>query len=192
MSYMDMVKKWLFSPKTIKGTVGMAIILLVLAADFWWWANNIDISGNVAGAGTNGDGNQVEEWEIVRDVDESIPDSLTLPSFGRIIIVGTSVKSYDFEVKERAVLGFINVTVTGTNAKPDLDLRVYGPDGKMVGESATTEADEKVFLNETSLNRTGPGTYTAKVENFSSFNVQYTLTIQIDIKVPKESTEEEP
>jgi hypothetical protein len=192
MSVMDEIIKWLKTPKTIRGIAGMVVIIIVLALDFAWWAGNIDVTASIIGANNDDGGEEVGEWEYILDVDDSHSDSLLLPSGGVIIIGGTSVKDYPFEVKETAFSGFINVTASGTHARPDLDLKVYGPDGSEVGSSATEQADEYVELDYKVFNRTGPGTYIAEVENYSTFNVDFTLTIQVWNNVTVEGTEEKP
>jgi hypothetical protein len=191
MSYIDMVVKWLKAPKTLKGIAGMTVIIIILAIDFWWWAENTNIiaAATIVGGGDDGvvEG---DNWTYGLDIDETITGTLLAPSGGIFRSEGLSIATYDFEVSENAVLGFVNVSVTSTNARPDFDLRVYGPDGDSVGESATEEANEHIEIDERVFNRTGPGTYEAEVDNYSSFYIQYTLTIQIYIKVPIEEGDE--
>lgn len=193
MSYIDMFIKYITTPKTMKGMAGMAVIIIILAIDFAWWAGNIEVTAVAAAIG-GGDSEIVEgdNWTYGLDIDETITGTLLAPSGGIFRSEGLSIATYEFEVSENAVLGFVNVTVTSSNARPDFDLRVYGPDGDSVGESATEEANEHIEIDARVFNRTGPGTYEAEVDNYSSFYVQYTLTIQIYIKVPIEEPEEDP
>jgi hypothetical protein len=191
MELIDNIIKWLFAPKTIKGIIGMAVIIGVLAGDFMWWAGQ-DLASASSGSTSNGDVDEEAPWTYFRDLDGSYSGTLPAPSGGSYKSQDVTVHYEDFEVKENATLGFVNVTPTGTNARPDLDLRVYGPDGELVAESATEQADEYIELDYEDFNRTGPGMWIAEVDNYSSFNMGFTLTIQIDIRVPLEETDEEP
>jgi hypothetical protein len=191
MIIVDELMKWFTTKKNMYSLGAFVAIMLLLAWNFSYWAGAIDIQGSVIGSvdGTGEEGEE-ENWVYELDVDDSHSGSFLVPSGGVIVIVGTNTAEYPFEVQETAGLGFVNVTMSGTHARPDLDLRVYGPDGGVVGESTTSEADEHVELDEKDFNRTGPGTYRAEVENYSTFNVDYTLTIQIFIKVPIENVDE--
>jgi membrane protease YdiL (CAAX protease family) len=76
-------------------------------------------------------------WFYELAVDDSHSGTLLLPSGGTVKNPGVTVAYHDFEVPENSTLGFLNVTVSGTAARPDFDLRVYGPDGELEAESAT-------------------------------------------------------
>lgn len=134
---------------------------------------------------------EIANWTLQLDIDEKHQGTLFIPSGGFIISEGNSVESHEFEVVNGTYVGYVNVTFEGTKARADFDLRVYGPGDKMVGESATEETNEYVELDEKDFNRTGYGIYTAEVENYSSFNIEYTLTIQTYIKVLIEGTDED-
>ena len=193
MSYIDMTIKWLKAPKTMRGIAGMILIIIVLAIDFAWWAGNIEVTAAATIVGS-GDDEVVEgdNWTYGIDIDETITGTLLIPSGGIFGSEGLSIASYEFEVSPNAVLGFVNVSVTSNNLRPDFDLRVLGPDGNAVDESATEESNEEVEIDAQKFNKTGPGTYIAEIENFSSFFISYELTIQIYIKVPIEGEEENP
>jgi hypothetical protein len=191
MILVDYFMNW-FSTKKNLYSLGVFIALMVLMAyTFAFWAGEISIQDAIVGSagGSEGEG-EVENWAYELVTDDTHTGSLLVPSGGVIIIVGTNTAEHPFDVNESAGLGYINVTASGTHLRADLDLRVYGPDGDVVGESATEQADEYVELDERDFNRTGPGTYIAEVENYSTFNVEYTLTIQIYNKVPIEEDEE--
>lgn len=191
MSYIDMAIKWLRAPKTLRGIAGMTVIIIILAIDFAWWAGNIEViaASTIVGSG-NDEVVEGDNWTYGIDIDETITGTLLAPSGGIFRSEGLSIATYEFEVSENAVLGFVNVSVTSTKPRPDFDLRVYGPDGDSVGESATEEANEHIEIDAKQFNRTGPGTYEAEVDNYSSFYISYTLTIQIYIKVPIEEDDE--
>jgi hypothetical protein len=189
MALIDDIIKWFMTPKTIKGIAGMIVIIIILAADFAWWAGQ---EFATAASGTpDGEGEEEEmPYNIVLDIDDTHTGTLLLPSGGTNKNPGVTVAYIEFDVKENATLGFLNLTPSGTKARPDFDLRVYGPDGDLVSESATEQADEYVELEDKDFNRTGPGMWMAEVDNYSSFNIGYTLTIQIHIKVPIEESDE--
>jgi membrane protease YdiL (CAAX protease family) len=129
-------------------------------------------------------------WHYELAVDDSYSGTLLLPSGGTVKNPGVTVAYHDFEVPENSTLGFFNVTVSGTAVRPDFDLRIYGPDGEMVAEAATEAAEESLIIEYRAFNRTGAGTWRAEVDNYSSFNIGYTLTIQIHVRAPIEDTEE--
>ncbi len=190
MTLVDDIIKWFKAPKTIKGIVGMIAIIILLAADFAYWAGAIDVDDQ--GGGSDGGGVEEEQnGTLFLDVDDIHTGTLLIPSGGIIINEGNSIARHPFEVKENATLGYVNVSFQGTKLRPDFDLRVYGPDDSLVSESATEETDEVLELDEKDFNRTGPGTYVAEVENYSSLNIEYTLTIQIYIEIPIEESDEE-
>jgi hypothetical protein len=182
--------KWIKTKKNLYGSIWFILIMIALAAVFSYWAGAIAINGDV-NVITNEIGEEEEApWTYQLDVDDTHSGTLLLPSGGTVKNPGITVAYHEFEVRENATLGFVNVTPTGTNARPDFDLRVYGPDGEQEAESATEEAAESIELTEKILNKTGPGIWMAEVDNYSSFNIDYTLTIQIYVKVPIEATDE--
>jgi hypothetical protein len=189
MSYIDDIIKWFKSPKTIKGLAGMTIIIIILAVDFAWWAGQ-EFAATASGAS---DDDVVEEapWYYKDDLDDSHSGTLPLPSRGQIYSPGVTVDYIDFEVAENTTLGFFNLTASGTALRPDFDLRIYGPDGDTVGESATEAADESLKFEFKVFNRTGPGTWTVEVDNYKGSNNGYTLTIQTYVRAPIEESEEE-
>jgi hypothetical protein len=189
MSYIDDFFKWFTTPKTLKGLAGMTFIIVILAIDFAWWAGQ-DLSTNVMAASDE----QVEEeeaWMYELKVDETYTGTLLLPSGGQVKNPGVTVAYHDVEVPENSTLGFFNVSVSGNALRPDFDLRVYGPDGDLVDQAATEAADETLKIEFKVFNRTGAGTWRVEVDNYSSFNIGYTLTIQIHIRAPIEESEEE-
>jgi hypothetical protein len=189
MSYIDDVFKWLKSPKTLKGLAGMAFIIIILALDFAWWAGQ-DLTTNVRAAS---DEEVVEEepWQYELAVDDTYTGTLLLPSGGQVKNPGVTVAYHDVEVPENSTLGFFNVSVSGNALRPDFDLRVYGPDGELVDQAATEAADETLKIEFKVFNRTGAGTWRVEVDNYSSINIGYSLTIQIHIRAPIEENEEE-
>jgi hypothetical protein len=138
-------------------------------------------------------GEEVEEetpWQYELAVDDSYSETLLLPSGGTVKNPGVTVAYHDFEVPENSTLGFFNVTVSGTAVRPDFDLYIYGPDGEEVASAATEAAEESLKIEYKVFNRTGPGTWRAEVDNYSAFNIGYTLTIQIHVRAPIEDPEE--
>lgn len=185
----DYLTKWISTKKNLYGLVGFTLIMILLAMNFSYWAGAITLGGENNQNNLGGGEEEEEPWMYQLDVDDSHSGTLLLPSGGTVKNPGITIAYHEFEVRENATLGFLNVTPTGSNARPDIDLRVYGPDGEMKMESATEGASESITLSEKLLNKTEPGIWLAEVDNYSSFNLDYTLTIQIYVKAPIEETE---
>jgi hypothetical protein len=190
MILVDYLMKWFKTKKNLYSLGAFIVIMLLMAWNFSYWAGEIQIKSGIIGSagGSQGEGEE-ENWVYQLDVEEDVSGTLLIPSAGVFQSEDLSIAIIEFEVKETAVLGFVNVTVSSTRARPDFDLEVFGPNGESVGESKTEEADESIQIKEKQFNKTGPGTYKAQVENYSSFYIQYSLTIRIYIKVPLEEGE---
>jgi len=96
--------------------------------------------------------------------------------------VGTQLSTYeDFPVEEGAVEGIIVLDGDeGIHGLNDLDMKVYGANGKMVGSSAGGGPDEKVVLKKFEFYRGGTGTYRVEIQNFAGDPaIRYHLTIDI-------------
>lgn len=188
MSYIDDIIKWFKAPKTIKGLAGMTLIIIILAVDFAWWAGQeFNVTASILPDPNGGD---EPLWFHDRAVDDPYSGTLLLPSGGTVKNPGVTVAIVPFDVPENATRGFFNATHSGNAARPDLDLRIYGPDGEEVASAATEAADESLIIEYKVFNRTGPGKWTAEVDNYSSFNIGWELTIQIDVRAPLEEEEE--
>ncbi|UCE39223.1 MAG: hypothetical protein JSW00_08410 [Thermoplasmata archaeon] len=192
MTWMDNIIKWFKTPKTQKGIAGMIVIVIVLALDFAYWAGAIEVTGMTSGSEGGEEGEGAASNFTLELESEEFSDSLIAPSpLGLASIEGLQYNNHDFEVKENGYEAYVNATVSGgsPSARPDLELIVYDADGHVVSEQRTEAANEVAKIEEHELNVTG--TWTARVENYSSFNIGYTLTIDIFYKIPKETTEEE-
>lgn len=188
---MDKIVKWFKAPKTIQGLVGFTVIIILLGVDFWWWANNIEVSALAEGVEEGEEEEESINWTLELAYEFEQTETLIAPS-GPLPLPGQfSSVSYNFPVGENAYVAYINTTHTGTNLRPDVDLYVYGPNGDEVGSCADEDADESVELSEKVLNRTGAGEYTATVNNFSSFGIEISTTIYVYDKVFQEMSEEE-
>jgi hypothetical protein len=188
MALIDDILKWFMKPKSIYGIVGMIGIIIILAADFAYWASAIDVidpNANVV----------VEEEEIVVETEEvniyhdEQTDTILLPGFGQIGGSATTI-TYIFPVEDNATRATIITTNQGNNARPDIDLYIYAPDGKEVGSSAGASADEAVELDSRVFERNGYGDYTAEVVNFSSPAVTYKIEIDVFKEVPVNQTDD--
>lgn len=186
----EFLLKWIKNKKNLYGLVGFTIIMMILAADFAFWAGEITINAAVA-HGPDGETDSEEEpWMYQLDVDDSHSGTLIAPSpLGAIRIEGLQYVRHDFEVKENATLGFVNVSVSGTKLRPDFDMVVFDPHGEVVVESKTEAAEEHIEIDYKVFNRTDPGIWYVEVENYSSFAIDYELTIQIHIRAPIEDAE---
>jgi hypothetical protein len=164
--------------------------MIILAADFAYWAGEITI--NSAGATDPEDGSDGEdqiEWEEVLVYHFEKEDTLMAPGFG-VNKNSQTTKSYDFQVEENASKVEVTTTHTGNSISPDVDLEVFGPDGGSAGSSGNQDAEESVLLNERAINSTGYGTYRADVHNFRNVAITYKITIDVYYKVPANETEE--
>jgi hypothetical protein len=192
MTWIDDVRKWFLAPKTIKGIAGMTVIVIVLALDFAYWAGAIKVTDLASGEEELGEGEEeAKNWTLELVQDEQT-GSLFAPSpLGQVSIENVQYRNHEFDVEEDGYEAYVNATVSegSTNARPDLELIVYDADGNQVAEERTEAANEVAKIEERELNVTG--TWTARVENYSSFNIDYTLTIEIFYKRPLEVTEDE-
>ncbi len=186
----DYLIKWFTTRKNLYSLIAFTLIMILLAANFSYWAGAIPTSDD---EGDKPDGDEEEEeevpWYYKLEVDESYSGTLLLPSGGTVKNPGVTVAYHDVEVPENSTLGFFNVSVSGNALRPDFDLRVYGPDGELVDQAATEAAEETLKIEYKVFNRTGAGTWRVEVDNYSSFNIGYTLTIQIHIRAPVEDPE---
>ena len=188
MILMDYLSKWVSTKKNIYGLAGFIVIMLILAANFAYWAGAIPIDDTVTAAQSEEEGEQIQ-WEEVLVYHFEQEDTLMAPGFG--VIGGSSTtKSYDFPVEENASKAEITTTHTGTNVSPDVDLEVFGADGESAGSSGNQDAEEAIYLDERDFKRYGFGTYRADVHNFRNIAITYKITIDVYYKVPANETDE--
>lgn len=189
MTFIDDIMKWFTKPKSLYGIAGMIGIVILLAADFAYWAGAIEVEefGGVADDEPV-EGEEVEMMEVNVYHDEQT-DTILIPGFGQIG-GSTTTMTYPFPVEDNATRATVITTDAGNNARPDIDLYIYGPDGSEVANSAGATADEAVELDYKDFERHGFGTYTAEVRNFSNLGATYTITIDVYKEVPLNQTEE--
>ncbi len=188
MALVDDIIKWFRIPKTLYGIAGLIGIIIILAADFAYWAGAIDVRNPDADVTVEEEDIEVETEEINVYHDEQT-DTILLPGFGQIGGSGTTI-TYDFPVEDNATRATIITTNQGNNARPDIDLYIYGPDGSEVANSAGSTADEAVELDYKDFERNGYGQYTAEVRNFSSPAVTYEIVMDVYKEVTVNQTDE--
>jgi hypothetical protein len=187
MTWIDDVRKWFLAPKTLKGIAGMIVIIIVLALDFAYWAGAIKVTDLASG-----------EEEVVVEVNETIKyevehfeeESTLLIPGGGIVNNDFTSDSYPFTVNENASNATIKTTHTGNNPKPDVDLALFGPDGQEIPHTNGPDAEEKAELDDKDFERYGYGDYTVEVRNYSSFRVQYKITIDVYNPILNTTSEE--
>ena len=189
MILVDFLTKWISTKKNMYSIVGFTVIMLVLAADFAYWAGAIDVNTVVNGSQSQEEEENLTEWQEVLVYQFEQEDTIMAPGFG--VIGGSSTtRSYDFPIEENASRAEIITTHTGNSLSPDVDLEVFGADGESAGSSGNQDAEEAVLLDEKDFNRHGVGTYRADVHNFRNLAVTYTITIEVYYKFPANETEE--
>jgi hypothetical protein len=189
MILVDFLTKWISTKKNLYAIAGFTVIMLVLAADFAYWAGAIDVNAVIGGNQEEAEEEEVIEWQEVLVYQFEQEDTIMTPGFG--VIGGSSTtKSYDFPIEANASRAEIITTHTGNSLSPDVDLVVYGADGEEAGSSGNQDAEEAVLLDEKDFKRHGEGTYRADVHNFRNIAVTYTITIEIYYKFPANETEE--
>jgi hypothetical protein len=129
------------------------------------------------------------ETEEVNIYHDEQTDTILVPGFG-VIGGSATTMTYDFPVEDNATRATIITTNQGNNARPDIDLYIYGPDGSEVASSAGATADEAVELDYKDFERKGYGQYTAEVRNFSNLAVTYEIVIDVYKEIPVNQTEE--
>ena len=176
----DLVK-WFKIRKNMYGILAWIGIIVLLAGDFHYWAGAIE----TVGAKENDD---VDD-EIIIEVTEgnyTITFEKLAPSSGSFAVGRPQTEDdsdmVPFEVKENACIGWVNLTGDGTG-RPDLDLYILDPKGKVQASAASPEASEAAVIDEKSFKRGGPGTWIAKVDPYTGFNLQYSLDITIGYKI---------
>ena len=188
MALIDDILKWFMKPKTLYGIVGMIGIIIILAADFAYWAGAIDVIDPNADV-------TVEEEEIVVETEEvniyhdEKTDTIYAPG-GGILINDFTSKQYPFTVEDNATRATIITTNQGNSFRPDIDLYIFGPDGSEVASSAGATADEAVELDYKDFERNGYGQYTAEVRNFSNLAVTYEIVIDVYKEMPVNQTDD--
>jgi hypothetical protein len=187
MTWIDDVLKWFTAPKTIKGIAGMVVIVIVLALDFAYWAGAIDTTD----LGSEEEEVVVEENETIEFEVWHFEDEATLPiPGGGIINNDFTSDSYPFPVNENASNATIKTTHTGSNPRPDVDLALFAPDGQEIPHTNGPDAEEKAELSDRDFERFGYGDYTVEVRNYSSFRVQYKITIDVYNPILNTTSEE--
>jgi hypothetical protein len=188
MTFVDEIIKWFKRPKTLYGIVGMVGIIIILAADFAYWAGAIDVIG-LDGEEVEEEVEDVIETEEVNVYHDEQVDTILIPGFG-VIGGSATTMTYDFPVEDNATRATIITTNQGNNARPDIDLYIYGPDGSEVASSAGATADEAVELDYKDFERKGYGQYTAEVRNFSNVAATYEIVIDVYKEMPVNQTDE--
>jgi subtilisin family serine protease len=118
----------------------------------------------------------------LRSESESITDTMTGMDYGNEAVAGVTYKEYPMAIGTSVLtlegsLDFLEVNESGYN---DLDLYLYGPDGKQVAVSGNPGGPEYLKV---SINR--PGTYTWRVTGFANVpNTEFTLTTTRGIGTP--------
>lgn len=188
MIFVDDIIKWFKKPKNIYGVVGMAGIMIILAADFAYWAGAIDVIplGEEEAEEVVEEVTETEEVNIYHDEQT---DTIMAPGLNIINNDFTS-KRYTFPVEDNASRATIITTDQGNNFRPDVDLYIYGPDGSEVASSADATADEAVELDYKDFENKGYGTYTAEVRNFSNLAITYKIEIDVFKEMPVNQTGE--
>ncbi len=188
MTWIDDVRKWFLTPKTLKGIAGMIVIVIVLALDFAYWAGAIDVTDLASGEGAEVvEENETYTYETVRELDES--NTITAPGLGQDIT--SASESHPFNIEINASEAIINLTLEdGTGINLDLDLYVYAPDGEEFA-AASEDADESLTLSEKVLERKGAGEWTATVKAFTGWQLTYSITGDVTYKYPLEEGEAE-
>ena len=186
----EFLLKWIKNKKNLYGLVGFTVIMMILAADFAYWAGEITINAAVAtGPDDESDGEDQIQWEEVLVYQFEQEDTLMAPGFG-VNKGGQTTKSYDFPVEENASRVEVTTTHTGNSISPDVDLEVFGADGESAGSSGNQDAEEAVLLKERDFENHGFGTYRADVHNFRNIAITYKITIDVYYKVPANETDE--
>lgn len=188
MTLMDDIIKWFRKPKTLYGIAGLVAIVIILAADFAYWAGAIDVLEPSSDVTDVEEEIEVETEEVNIYHDEQT-DTIYAPGFNYIINDYTAVQ-YPFTVEDNATRATVITTNQGNNFRPDVDLYVYGPDGNEVSRSAGSTADEAVQLDYKDFEREGYGQYTAEVRNYSNIAITYEIVIDVYKEMPVNQTEE--
>ena len=164
---MDDIMGWFKNPKTLKGLAMYAVVTVILALDFAYWAGAIEVEEYQVGEVVIIEiPETIEVEENYTLVEEVILDQ-TGPA-GRGSPAGFNYEDVPFTVNEGAKLLRVYLTSDDPRTAPretDYDLEVYGPDGSNAGTSAGPNYEEEVVLNYTKkANKTIPaGTYNARV-----------------------------
>jgi subtilisin family serine protease len=118
----------------------------------------------------------------LRSESQTITDNMPAMDYGNEAVAGVTYKEYPMEIGASVLtlegsLDFLEVNESGYN---DLDLYLYGPDGKQVGVSGNPGGPEYLKVG---INR--PGTYTWRVTGFANVpNTEFTLGITQGIGTP--------
>ena len=179
------IQKWLFQKKTMIGIVGVIVIVLVLYADFSYWAGVIEV-----GATPNDDPIIDDNATVI--VNYTYMTERALESSGSTgrpsPFMQSSYVDETFEVREYAHTCWINLTHEGGGVRSDYDLYILGPDGDEIGSSASENADESAKLDEKALKRAGPGTYTAHIVVYTGVAMSYSITADVMYAIPENDT----
>lgn len=187
----DYLLKWVSVKKNIYGLALFTVIMLILAADFAYWASAISIDDTASVSQSEEEDEEQVQWEEVLVYHFEQEDTIMAPGVG-IFKESYTTKSYDFPVEENASKAEITTTHTGNSLSPDVDLEVFGADGESAGSSGNQDAEEAVHLDERDFKSHGFGTYRADVHNFRNIAITYKITIDVYYKVPANETEEGP
>ena len=206
MTLVDDIIKWFKAPKTIKGIVGMIAIVILLAADFAYWAGAIDVDDQ--GGGSNGGGD--DEIEIPDDYVESITDSLPrgshiapqVPNLLEGEAEGETYRLYPIPIEYNR--SEVTITCDGDPGSPqrldggdrnDLDLYLYSEGNDASGDLDSTSPDYQAAtaqiaetFNDDDLD---PGNWTLRVDCYTGDDVSYTVDIQVIYTRGNQTEEEE-
>jgi hypothetical protein len=184
MNFQEMtndVVKWFKIRKNMYGILAWIFIIFLLAGDFHYWAGAIETVDGKTIVPPPPQENVTVEGDYTVAFETLGPTSGSF-TFGRPNTEDDS-DLVPFEVKENAAVIYINLTADGSGARSDLDLYILDPSGKVQGSSASPEASEAAVVDAKSCKRGGAGTWNAKVDPYTGFNLQYTLDVTIGYKI---------
>ncbi len=174
------VSKWFRIRKNMYGVLAWIAIVFLLAGDFSYWAGAIEVADKTTDTGSDDDDDKIIPEGNFTVVFEKLPPVSGSFPVGRPQTQNDAAQ-HPFEVKADACIGWVNLTGSGVG-RPDIDLYIMDPKGKVQASAATPEASESAIIKEKNFNRGGPGTWIAVVDPYSGFNLEYTLDITIGYK----------
>ena len=131
-SIMSDLEKWLRKKNTVMGIVGVIVIVLVLYADFSYWANTIEAQA------------LTHEGEDDDEANVTVPSNYTYVSERALEASGTTPRGSPtgviyvdetFELKDNGFRLWVNLSGDADFPLRDYDLQVLDPAGKDIGSS---------------------------------------------------------
>ena len=111
-----------------------------------------------------------------------------IPISGGGTETGPSYNDHEFEVDDYATGGVIIVNNFQRLGIEDIDIELFGVDGNLVGESKSSDSEEKIIIEGTpdpirndDFDRGGNGTWTLRVHNWVSPTVAVMYDASVDI-----------